>query len=322
MPDTHINQYKFMKHNYLIAAALVIAATACTKQQLNTEADNLQATAELTVSLPQVITRASGETDANVKNFQVFIFQDDKLEATSWGPSAPQTLKLTKGVKKVAVLVNHQKINDVSTYDELKARSFDLAANAPNALLMFGEDTLHLSGNRSDIVDVSRLTARVELQKITNALELEAYKDSVMTLKRVYLINAVGERTVAGEYENAKWYNLGKFVSGECNGLLLEEAERQIQSEGSELNYCFYTYPNSGSSSPVRLVAEIAIGSDIWYYPVTIPDVLANNRYIVSNLKITRIGVDDPDQKIDYAEGGISIEVKSWEDINVGEVII
>ena len=318
MPDTHINQYKYMKHNFLIAAALVIAATACTKKQLNTEADNPQATAELTVSLPQVITRASGETDANVKNFQVFIFQDDKLEATSWGPSAPQTLKLTK----VAVLVNHQKINDVSTYDELKARSFDLAANAPNALLMFGEDTLHLSGNRSDIVDVSRLTARVELQKITNALELEAYKDSVMTLKRVYLINAVGERTVAGEYENAKWYNLGKFVSGECNGLLLEEAERQIQSEGSELNYCFYTYPNSGSSSPVRLVAEIAIGSDIWYYPVTIPTVLANNRYIVSNLKITRIGVDDPDQAIDYADGGISIEVKSWEDINVGEVII
>ena len=311
-----------MKHKILIAAALVIAATACTKKQLNTEADNPQATAELTVSLPQVITRASGESDANVKNFQVFIFQDDKLEATAWGTSAPQTLKLTKGVKKVAVLVNHQKINDVSTYDELKARPFDLAANAPDALLMFGEDTLHLSGNRSDIVDVSRLTARVELQKITNALELEAYKDSVMTLKRVYLINAVGERTVAGEYENAKWYNLGKFVSGECNGLLLEEAERQIQSEGSVLNYCFYTYPNSGSSSPVRLVAEIAIGSDIWYYPVTIPDVLANNRYIVSNLKITRIGVDDPDQKIDYAEGGISIEVKSWEDINVGEVII
>lgn len=322
MPDTHINQYKFMKHKILIAAALVIAATACTKKQLNTEADNPQATAELTVSLPQVITRASGESDANVKNFQVFIFQDDKLEATSWGPSAPQTLKLTKGVKKVAVLVNHQKINDVSTYDELKARSFDLAANAPNALLMFGEDTLHLSGNRSDIVDVSRLTARVELQKITNALELEAYKDSVMTLKRVYLINAVGERTVAGEYENAKWYNLGKFVSGDCDGLLLEEEEHQIQSEGSQLNYCFYTYPNSGSSSPVRLVAEIAIGSDIWYYPVTIPTVLANNRYIVSNLKITRIGVDDPDQVIDYAEGGISIEVKSWEDINVGEVII
>ena len=322
MPDTHINQYKFMKHNFLIAAALVIAATACTKKQLNTEADNPQATAELTVSLPQVITRASGESDANVKNFQVFIFQDDKLEATSWGPSAPQTLKLTKGVKKVAVLVNHQKINDVSTYDELKAKPFDLAANAPNALLMFGEDTLHLSGNRSDIVDVSRLTARVELQKITNALELEAYKDSVMTLKRVYLINAVGERTVAGEYENAKWYNLGKFVSGDCDGLLLEEAERQIQSEGSQLNYCFYTYPNSGSSSPVRLVAEIAIGSDIWYYPVTIPAVLANNRYIVSNLKITRIGVGDPDQAIDYADGGISIEVKSWEDINVGEVII
>ena len=322
MPDTHINQYKFMKHKILIAAALVIAATACTKKQLNTEADNPQATAELTVSLPQVITRASGESDANVKNFQVFIFQDDKLEATAWGTSAPQTLKLTKGVKKVAVLVNHQKINDVSTYDELKARPFDLAANAPDALLMFGEDTLHLSGNRSDIVDVSRLTARVELQKITNALELEAYKDSVMTLKRVYLINAVGERTVAGEYENAKWYNLGKFVSGDCNGLLLEEKECQIQSEGSNLDYSFYTYPNSDSSSPVRLVAEIAIGSDIWYYPVTIPDVLANNRYIVSNLKITRIGVDDPDQKIDYAEGGISIEVKSWEDINVGEVII
>ncbi|MGM9744889.1 MAG: fimbrial protein [Candidatus Cryptobacteroides sp.] len=311
-----------MKHNFLIAAALVIAATACTKKQLNTEADNPQATAELTVSLPQVITRASGESDANVKNFQVFIFQDDKLEATSWGPSAPQTLKLTKGVKKVAVLVNHQKINDVSTYDELKARSFDLAANAPNALLMFGEDTLHLSGNRSDIVDVSRLTARVELQKITNALELEAYKDSVMTLKRVYLINAVGERTVAGEYENAKWYNLGKFVSGDCNGLLLEEAERQIQSEGSELNYCFYTYPNSDSSSPVRLVAEIAIGPDTWYYPVTIPVVLANTRYIVSNLKITRIGVDDPDQKIDFANSGVSIEVKPWVDNNVGEVII
>ena len=322
MPDTHINQYKYMKHDFFIAAALVIAATACTKNQLQPAIGGEEEMAELTVSVPQISTRALGENDAKVKNFPGFIFQDDKMEATAWGTSAPQTLKLTNGVKKAAVLVNHQKINDVSTYDELKARPFDLAANAPDALLMFGEDGLNLSGDISTTIDVSRLTARVELQKITNALELEAYKDSVMTLKRVYLINAVGERTVAGEYENAKWYNLGKFVSGDCNGLLLEEAERQIQSEGSELNYCFYTYPNSGSSSPVRLVAEIAIGSDIWYYPVTIPTVLANNRYIVSNLKITRIGVDDPDQAIDYADGVISIEVKSWEDINVGEVII
>ena len=322
MPDTHINQYKFMKHKILIAAALVIAATACTKKQLNTEVDNPQATAELTVSLPQVITRALGESDANVKNFQVFIFQDDKLEATSWGPSAPQTLKLTKGVKKVVVLVNHQKINDVSTYAELKARPFDLAVNAPDALLMFGEDGLNLSGDISTTIDVSRLTARVELQKITNALELEAYKGLEMTLKRVYLINAVGERTVAGEYENAKWYNLGKFVSGDCDGLLLEEEEHQIQSEGSNLDYSFYTYPNSDSSSPVRLVAEIAIGSDIWYYPVTIPTVLANNRYIVSNLKITRIGVDDPDQAIDFANSGVSIEVKPWTKNEIEEVVI
>ena len=311
-----------MKHNFLIAAALVIAATACTKKQLQPAIGGEEEMAELTVSVPQINTRASGVSDANVKNFQVFIFQDDKLEATAWGTSAPQTLKLTKGVKKVAVLVNHQKINDVSTYDELKARPFDLAANAPDALLMFGEDGLNLSGDISTTIDVSRLTARVELQKITNALELEAYKGLEMTLKRVYLINAVGERTVAGEYGDAKWYNLGKFVSGECNGLLLEEAERQIQSEGSELNYCFYTYPNSDSSSPVRLVAEIAIGSDTWYYPVTIPAVLANTRYIVSNLKITRIGVDDPDQAIDFANSGVSIEVKPWVDNNVGEVII
>ena len=322
MPDTHINQYKFMKHKILIAAALVIAATACTKKQLQPAIGGEEEMAELTVSVPQISTRASGVSDANVKNFQVFIFQDDKLEATAEGTTAPQTLKLTKGVKKVAVLANHQKINDVSTYAELKARSFDLAANAPDALLMFGEDGLNLSGDISTTIDVSRLTARVELQKITNALELEAYKGLEMTLKRVYLINAVGERTVAGEYENAKWYNLGKFVSGDCNGLLLEEAERQIQSEGSELNYCFYTYPNSDSSSPVRLVAEIAIGSDIWYYPVTIPTVLANTRYIVSNLKITRIGVDDPDQAIDFANSGVSIEVKPWVDNNVGEVII
>ena len=311
-----------MKHNFLIAAALVIAATACTKNQLQPAIGGEEEMAELTVSVPQISTRALGENDAKVKNFQVFIFQDDKLEATAEGTTAPQTLKLTKGVKKVVVLVNHQKINDVSTYAELKARPFDLAANAPDALLMFGEDGLNLSGDISTTIDVSRLTARVELQKITNALELEAYKDSVMTLKRVYLINAVGERTVAGEYENAKWYNLGKFVSGDCNGLLLEEAERQIQSEGSNLDYSFYTYPNSDSSSPVRLVAEIAIGSDTWYYPVTIPAVLANTRYIVSNLKITRIGVDDPDQAIDFANSGVSIEVKPWTKNEIGEVVI
>ena len=311
-----------MKHKILIAAALVIAATACTKNQLQPAIGGEEEMAELTVSVPQISTRALGENDAKVKNFQVFIFQDDKLEATAEGTTAPQTLKLTKGVKKVVVLVNHQKINDVSTYAELKARPFDLAANAPDALLMFGEDGLNLSGDISTTIDVSRLTARVELQKITNALELEAYKDSVMTLKRVYLINAVGERTVAGEYENAKWYNLGKFVSGDCNGLLLEEAERQIQSEGSNLDYSFYTYPNSDSSSPVRLVAEIAIGSDTWYYPVTIPTVLANTRYIVSNLKITRIGVDDPDQAIDFANSGVSIEVKPWTKNEIGEVVI
>ncbi len=68
MSDTHINQYKYMKHNFFIAAALVIAATACTKQQLQPAIGGEEEMAELTVSVPQISTRASGALAARSKD--------------------------------------------------------------------------------------------------------------------------------------------------------------------------------------------------------------------------------------------------------------
>ena len=65
MSDTHINQYKYMKHNFFIAAALVIAATACTKQQLQPAIGGEEEMAELTVSVPQ-IAQLYGVTVSNL----------------------------------------------------------------------------------------------------------------------------------------------------------------------------------------------------------------------------------------------------------------
>ena len=323
MPDTHINQYKFMKHNFLIAAALVIAATACTKKQLNTEADNPQATAELTVSLPQVITRASDEVDGGVNCFQVFVFREDnKLEASSWGEKTSQTLNLTKGIKKIAVLTNHDRINNVSDWEGLHSLTIDLSKNAPEALLMFGEVTEELSDDKSIVVDVTRLAARIELQTLTNAIALEPYKSQAMTLKRVFLINVAGERNIAGTLSSWKWYNLGDFFTGACDALLLNSTQKTLSAGVNTLDYAFYSYPNPGNEHPLRLVAEIELGSESWYYPVTIMNVEANKRYIVKGLKITRLGVTDPDQDIKFAEGTISIEVKPWTETEIEEVVI
>ena len=310
-----------MKNKILIAAALVIAATACTREQLNTAADDPQAMAELTVSLPQVTTRATDEVDDGVNSFQVFAFREDnKLEATSRG-SASQTLKLTKGKKKIAVLTNHDRINNVSDWNGLQSLTFDLSKNAPEALLMFGEKTENLSGDKNITVDVTRLPARIELQKVTNALELDSYKNQTMTLKRVFLINVPGERNVAGTLPSWKWYNYGNLVNGDCDTLLLNSTETTLASGANSLDYAFYSYPNPGNEHPLRLVAEIAIGSENWFYPVTILNVEANKRYIVTNLKITRLGVTNPDQSIDFAEGAINIEVVPWVDTEIEEVI-
>ena len=323
MPDTHINQYKFMKHKILIAAALVIAATACTKKQLQPAIGGEEEMAELTVSVPQISTRASGVSDANVKNFQVFVFREDnKLEASSWGEESSQTLNLTKGIKKIAVLTNHDRINNVSDWNGLHSLTIDLSKNAPEALLMFGEVTEELSVAKSIVVDVTRLAARIELQTLTNAITLEPYKSQAMTLKRVFLINVAGERNIAGTLSSWKWYNLGDFSTGACDALLLNSTQKTLSAGVNTLDYAFYSYPNPGNEHPLRLVAEIQLESESWYYPVTIMNVEANKRYIVKGLKITRLGVKDPDQAIDFANSGVSIEVKPWTETEIEEVVI
>lgn len=307
-----------------MAIAAVLTVGACT-QKIGPEPAPVADSSELfnlEVSVPLVKTKATTGNDATVNQYQVFVFRDNgTLEAGSYGTDASQTVKVTRGAKTVAVLTNSAKISQTVTFETLKDYVLQLSENSTSSVQMFGTQTINLTGNADVTVEVTRLLSKISIGTIENAIELDQYKDLTLTVKGIYLINVVGERKIDNAYASTAWYNKMKLYNTECPALLYDSMSQTIANGSSySANRFFYCYPNDSADSTAdtwsprktRLVVEVTLGTETWYYPVTINEVVANTHYQITGLKITRIGAKTPDETIDIDAATFTITVKDW----------
>lgn len=317
----------------LFAAALCAALLCSCNKQITTPTP-LGQTAKITFSVNSGATKAVAELDDEkaVDSLQVYVFNaaGTRLEAYGSSAGASLSLSVTLGSKTIAALVNHPSLTGVTTLQALKATVSDLGDNSTSSFVMFGSLSETISTASSNIVvPVSRLVARVVLSKVTNNISLPQYANTPLVVRGIYLINAAGECNLEHNLTPIKYYNKGSNASSELPELLSKTPNASLavgQSYSTENR--FYCYPNpvttDNSSQPwsprfTRLVVDTSLG----YYPITLQNaVQANTSYEISELVVTKPGVEVPDVKIETDIASFTIQVLPWSSVEMGPVTI
>lgn len=277
----------------------------------------------LTVALDSPVTRFTGSTEGKTfRSIQTYVFdEDDVLEAYSYVEGdKPGVISCTKGSKTVAVLVNAAAHSDVSDLASLRLLSSDLFENEPDACVMEGTATADVTGDVTVPVEVTRQVAKISLESVKVDFALDHYKDETLAVKAIYMVNVAGNRFYLADTAPTVWYNRMK-AENTSSGLIYDTCTENLK-DGESLSsaHYFYVCPNphtedveseTWSVRPTRLVVEAQIGTDTYYYPVTIPGVVSNTEYAV-NLTISRPGSSSPDVPVDKYSLSVDITVKDW----------
>lgn len=322
-----------MKKKLIIAAFAAAAFVACDDVLKESETAG-EASVQLEVSLPdEAMTRISGSSSEDaVTGLQVFIFDETgSLEAYGTAGAATLSLDCFPGKKKVVALVNAPGLSGISSYTDLTGTRSLLSDNAAGSLVMEGEKEVTLTSSTSVTVPVSRIASRISISSITNAFALEYHKNMTFSLVSVYMINVAGNRNYLTDSDPTTWYNKMKNTS-DLPAILYESLGNTTLKSASTYSkaHYFYCYPNhttadynDGTWQPrhTRLVVEAKLGTETYYYPVTLPEVDQNTAYDIT-LKITRPGSDSPDKPVETDAVEVTVQVVDWIDgADINEVI-
>jgi hypothetical protein len=66
-------------------------------------------------------------------------------------------------------------------------------------------------------------------------------------------------------------------------------------------------------------VVKATLGTDVYYYPITLPALESNKSYEIEELILTRPGSDDPDKPVSIQECTFQINVLGWTTVAVAD---
>ena len=307
-----------------------VAAVACEREEVQSgaAADEM---VSLEIKIPAESTKISGsgvETDDAVSDYQVFVFNMDnrQVEVYATAPSGELTLQCTIGRKEVVVLANAPDLSSVLSYDEFLLKRSCLVDNSSGHLVMAGRESADLTAAANSLtVHISRIVSKVVLSSLTVDFEQEKYNEMDFVIKDIYLTNVVGDKAYLSETDDPTvWYNkVMKDLSSPVKSLIYEDVEdfnmKGLKDYGRQ--HVFYCYPNKHvdddytsagwTPRPTRLVVEAMLGTDLYYYPVSLPELESNNQYQVS-LNIVRPGATSPEQDMRKQDASVSVMVEGW----------
>lgn len=237
----------------------------------------------------------------------------------------------------------------ITTKTELQNRVMQLADNAAGSMLMYGETPLELASGQtvSCTVDVRRLVAKVGVKKVSVAFENPYLAAKTTVLEAIYLTNLyrtcrLGEDYSAGELlpGEAAWYNVMGWRPAEdaipavdaLVGDLGIQATLTPSAPYTTPHY-FYAFPNAmpagsdnhdavWSKRSTRLVLQVAVGSNTYYYQVQVPAMGRNRVYMAEEIILKKAGSLDPELDIPGAVDVVfSAAGINWDyDVNVAEI--
>ncbi len=319
----------------LFLCSLILTAVGCSKENIVEGNHETDASFPLEITIPLSKTKVTDIKDEEkINSLQVFVFRNNgALEAYAKSTANTATVECTNGVKTILAIANAPDITDVTTKDEMDLKVSNLKENSKGSFVMYGAvtDTLSVSTKKLSI-PVTRLVARVSIQKITNGMKAPQYADIPIMLKRIYLINVAGnmlykdtkynEENVENVFTPTIWYNIGVFKNTDFPALLGTEEFMNISLTKTApyvTTHYFYCYPNPSTSDTTpgkpgytRLVVEVQIGEMTYYYPITIKGIQNNHTYNISELVITRLGSDSPNVPVTSTQATFDVTVNPW----------
>lgn len=318
------------KTTALLAAlsAALLFLMSCTKDSVSTvDPSSSEAACPLTVGIRgSAATRSttiSADDEVRVSTLQVLVFRPDgALDAYGTVSDASElTLSCTSGERTVYALVNAPTLSGVSTLRDFLATSTLLSDNSASAFQMVGSRTVTLPQAATVTIDVRRLVSRISLRKVTRAFVSPSLSAKSFTVDEVYVINVAGDNTFSLDAAPSVWYN--KRAYGGEMAAFTHDAPAAPLADGSSYTtvHNFFAYPNptdvdssesTWSARHTRLVIKATLGTDTYYYPITLPALEPNRSYEIDNLTITRPGSDDPDVPVSFEDCTFDLNVVGW----------
>ena len=345
-----------MRKTISILAMAAAVLCSCDKNADCVPCEDQQETGTLAVSLlfdegaqtKAVTSFTTSQTyEKQVNKVQIFVFDESgKINIYKDAGTTQSNIPIstTTGKKTIWAVVNGPDLSEVASLAELEDTAIDLAANSTTAatgFVMAGSTSCTVSATAATAnISVSRLVARVALQKVTNQLP-DGY--GALTIDNVVLTNVAGNQNIAGDATPATWYNkMGRkdgatessqIIDGDtnkasCEALTFKSVKQEV-AHGSNLNittpYLFYSFPNSNTAGSTgwvnpftarasRLVVTATIDGVKYYYPVTLSKKLERNKAYTVEITITGLGSTDPDKPIEKGGLTAAITVLDWVD--------
>lgn len=219
-----------------------------------------------------------------------------------------------------------------------------LGDNRIGSLLMFGTDAVTITDNviKTKTIHVARLVSRIEISRIkTDFSERPHLAAKTFTLRHIYIINAYRTTRFGSDYTPAElagarisWYNSGGWHRGEPGESSMDAllGKRDIHTViTADTPYTvpsvFYAFPNStprgDPTDPhqmdewekrcTRLVIEVTMDDETFYYQINIPSMARNHIYAASEVIIRGRGSSDP-EIVDTPDDDPIVITINWQD--------
>lgn len=301
----------------LLLAALLPILSACSRD------DGLAILSISAGGPPATRSGASAIDCDSVSDLTVFVFRSDgtlENNGRSSGNSLSLALSRENGKRLYLIANGPDGIETCTDEAQLTALCTLLSDQQSGAFTMAWTQTLDVAGDASLDVEIPRIAAQVRLERITNRSLLP------LKLHAAYLTNvpvAQAPLFTPGDYTPSTWANCLSHSDSAYDGWLFDDLGGTVLAPGESLEgvHLFYSLPNplgtdrfGGPWSPrlTRLVIEAEMEGVRYYYPFTFDNLLANHRYTLVNLNITRPGSNDPDVPVDPRDVTLRVDLLGW----------
>lgn len=204
---------------------------------------------------------------------------------------------------------------DIRTYGNLQKHAFSLAEESAQTPLLFGQVQLEAGASRRCVMELHPLLAAVRLRSVACDFLGRPYFGKTFFLTQLYLTYAGSEyRPLEGEDgEPVSWVNPGYLDTMALRtfkepSLLWQKGPGEVSWSPVYTEQTLYCYPGSQT----RLVLEARYDTLTCYYPIPLPQLVANT-CLEMDVTITRLGASDPD--FPTVSGSVSLHTQQipWE---------
>jgi len=277
---------------------------------------------------------------SNAGSVDLFFFNDDELgrldsyqRVDSLDGNVIQASS-REGKKRLVVLANTSKDkytwSDISCYETLTKATYSLDKESPDSPVMSGETLLSAGADKSCSVKLEPLMAEVVLRSIKCDFSGRPYSNAKLENIKVYLTN-VNSRCKL--YTDSLYLPEGILNVGGLNEsdvatlthpeMIFREIEEPVGMGSIRPYLRFYCYPNEAAEESLgspftKLVVEGTVNGKVTYYPVCVGrDIegkggISRNKSYLIDLKITRLGSEDPETPVMEGSVVVVAEVADW----------